>query len=238
MPREPPERGEAVAFPCPRLASPQRPSPRLDREQPRLPEAGQVVPGRWWPPGDPRGSAETLSQGRGSEDAAAAGPLPLPLTAPLPPTARPWRGPPSLPLTPLFLFAHRLPEEHLLRHARAALLSSGAQQLQPAPPPGTEGLGPVALQPADPVHLRALAVEPRAAGPVHQRAAGVPLPAPVHQPEGGKHTVGRGPRRVRSRGPVLFSLCFLIFEDAGVNYHYIFPGDQIHNYKTKTPFKL
>ncbi|OWK17222.1 hypothetical protein Celaphus_00013574 [Cervus elaphus hippelaphus] len=66
MPREPPERGEAVAFPCPRLASPQRPSPRLDREQPRLLEAGQVVPGRWWPPGDPRGSAETLSQGRGN----------------------------------------------------------------------------------------------------------------------------------------------------------------------------
>lgn len=194
MPREPPERGEAVAFPCPRLASPQHPSPRLDREQPRLPEAGQVVPGRWWPPGDPRGSTEALSQERGSGDAPAAGPLPLPLTAPLPPTAWPGRGPPSLPLplplTPLFLSAHRLPEEHLLRLARAALLSSGAQQLQPAPPPGTEGLGPVALQPADPVHLRALAVEPRAAGPVHQRAAGVPLPAPVHKPEGRKHTVG------------------------------------------------
>lgn len=45
MPREPPESGEAVAFPCPRLAWPQRPGPRLDREQPRLPEAGQVVPG-------------------------------------------------------------------------------------------------------------------------------------------------------------------------------------------------
>ena len=90
MPREPPERGEAVAFPCPRLAWPQRPGPCLGREQPRLPEAGQVVPSRWWPPGDPRGSAEALSQEPGSEDAPAAGPLPLPLKPP-------FLRPPSLP---------------------------------------------------------------------------------------------------------------------------------------------
>ena len=169
-----------------------------------------MVTGRQWPPGGPGVSAEVLSQegavregsGRaGAEDAAAAGPSPLPLTAPRPPPARSGRGPPSLPrpLTQLMLSVHRLPAEHLLGPARAALLSSGAQQLQPAPSPRAESLGPVALQPADPVHLRAGAVQPRAARLVRQRASGVPLSAPVHQPQGGEHTVGALPSARRAR---------------------------------------
>lgn len=81
---------------------------------------------------------------------------------------------------------HRVPEKHFLSQSWPPLLSSRAQQLQSAPTPRTEILSPVALQPADLVHIRTSTVKPHAARLVHQCASGVSLPAPVHKPESRK----------------------------------------------------
>lgn len=123
---------------------------------------------------------------------AAAGSLPLLLISLLPLTSHFGIRPLFFPfsVTELLLLFHRLPEKHVLCQSRPPLFSSWAQQLQSAPSSRTQVLSPIALQPANLVHLWTPCVQPHAAHLVHQCASGVSLLAPVHKPESGKCKVG------------------------------------------------